>query len=198
MSNIIAKMVAISGVAAVSVFLAVAAAPEGWILAGSKPANYETGVDQKVVFNGHPSANLKAKTDAEGFGTLMQSISAAEYAGKRVRFSAFVKAEGVARWSGLWMRVDGPPSPQSSYPEVLGFDNMQDRAIKGTTAWQKYEVVLDVNEKAKGISYGILLDGPGEVLLNSANFEVVGLGVPTTGKAKTAMPDGPKNLSFDK
>ena len=75
---------------------------------------------------------------------------------------------------------------------------MYDRAIKGTIAWQKYEVVLDVNEKAKGIAYGILLDGPGEVLLNSANFEVVGLGVPTTGKPKTSMPDGPKNLSFDK
>ena len=75
---------------------------------------------------------------------------------------------------------------------------MYDRAIKGTIAWQKYEVVLDVNEKAKGISYGILLDGPGEVLINSANLEVVGLGVPITGKPKTSMPDGPNNLSFDK
>ena len=198
MSNSFQKMLAMSGGSAVMALVAMAAAPAGWFLAGSKPANYETGVDQKAVFNGHPSANLKAKTDAEGFGTLMQSISAAEYAGKRVRFSAFVKSEGVTRWSGLWLRIDGPPSPPSSYPQMLGFDNMQDRAIKGTTGWQKYEVVLDVNEKAKGISYGILLNGPGEVLLNSASFEVVGLGVPTTSKTTTAMPDGPKNLGFDK
>ena len=198
MSNSFQKMLAVSGGLAGVAFVAMATAPAGWFLAGSKPANYETGVDQKVIFNGHPSANLKAKTDADGFGTLMQSISATEYAGKRVRFSAFVKAEGVTRWSGLWLRIDGPRRPQNSYPEMMGFDNMQDRAIKGTTSWQKYEVVLDVNEKAAGIAYGILLDGPGEVLLNSANFEVVGLGVPTTGKSMTSMPDGPKNLSFDK
>jgi AraC family transcriptional regulator len=27
---------------------------------------------------------------------------------------------------------------------MVAFDNMQDRPIKGTTDWQRYEVVLDV------------------------------------------------------
>jgi len=36
----------------------------------------------------------------------------------------------------------------------VAFDNMQDRAIKGTTDWRRYEVVLDVPEDATGIAPG--------------------------------------------
>ena len=30
--------------------VAVAAAPDGWLLAGNKPANYDTGIDRSAVF----------------------------------------------------------------------------------------------------------------------------------------------------
>jgi hypothetical protein len=119
-------------------------------------------------------------------------FTAAQYVGKRVRLSAWVKSAGVSRWSGLWMRVDGPQRTPS-----LAFDNMQNRAIKGTTEWQKYEVVLDVKDKATAIAFGILLDGPGAVWMNSATFEVVGQNVPTTNMTPV-RPDGPTNLGFDK
>jgi hypothetical protein len=47
----------------------------------------------------------------------MQSFLPDHYAGKRVRFSGFVKAAAVQGWAGLWMRIDsgyitadwGPP-----------------------------------------------------------------------------------------
>ena len=52
-----------------------AAAPTGWLLAGSKPASYEVGTDAQAAYNGHPSAYLKAKEPVtEGFGTLMQDF----------------------------------------------------------------------------------------------------------------------------
>jgi hypothetical protein len=41
--------------------------------------------------------------DASSFGTLMQQISAKNYAGKRVRFRALVKTRDVSNWAGLWM-----------------------------------------------------------------------------------------------
>jgi hypothetical protein len=168
-----------------------AAAPAGWFVAGSKPASYEAGTDTQAAYNGHPSAYLKAKEpDPGGFGTLMQNFRADKYAGKRVRFSAFVKSDGVQSWAGLWMRVD-------NQKDSLAFDNMQDRAIKGTTGWQKYEVVLDVPQDATGIFFGVLLNGPGAVWLNSANFEVVGADVPTTGGKGSKLLDGPTNLNFE-
>ena len=153
-------------------------APRGWHIAGSKPADYLSGVDAQAVYGGQPSAYLKAnKSVVEGFGTLMQNISADEYLGKRVRFSAFVKSEGVQDWAGLWMRVD-------KGSEMLAFDNMQNRSIKGTTGWQSYEVVLDVPSNATGIFFGILLGGTGTVWLNNVKFEVVGTNISVTGRSK--------------
>jgi hypothetical protein len=35
-------------------------APEGWLLAGSNPENYETGVDSQAKRNGFPIAYLKS------------------------------------------------------------------------------------------------------------------------------------------
>ena len=64
---------------------------------------------------------------------------------------------------------------------------MQNRPIKGTSMWQHYEVVLDVPESAGGISFGILLDGPGQVWLNNTEFEIVSGAIVTTGS----------NLGFD-
>ena len=71
-------------------------APLGWFLAGSKPANYRTGIDTQMLRNALPSAYLVSTLqDTGGFGTLMQSIQATEYAGKRVRLRAWVRSENV-------------------------------------------------------------------------------------------------------
>ena len=110
--------------------------PKGWFAAGSHPKDYEMFVDKTITHSGTSSATLKSIVPKiNGFGTLMQSIKADEYRGKRLRMSGFVRSADVVEWSGLWLRIDGTKS------EMLGFDNMQDRAIKGTTDWKKYEIV---------------------------------------------------------
>ena len=170
-------------------------APRGWLLAGDHPQNYVTGVDREMMYQGHPSAYLKPKPSAmEGFGTLMQQFDAAQYAGKRVRLRAWVKSENVNDWAGLWMRVDNGT-------KSVAFDNMQNRAIKGTTGWQSYAVVLDVPKDATGISFGILVSKSGTVWLNSVRFETVGMDVPVTdmwaGNGSLQQRPGPTNLNFE-
>jgi hypothetical protein len=160
--------------------LAVAAAPEGWFLAGSKRANYNAGVDQSETYNNVPGAFLQAQADLPGFGTLMKTVPAGNYLGERICLSAFIKSGNVTRWAGLWARVDGPGTP----PKVLAFDNMQNRPIKGSNTWQRYEVVLDVPESAVEISFGVLLDGPGEVWINRTSLEIVTSAIPVTGSYK--------------
>ncbi|RZU39132.1 hypothetical protein [Edaphobacter modestus] len=163
-------------------------APNGWFMAGSKPANYQTGVDQAMVENGLPSAFLKSAVSATGgFGTLMQTISANDYAGKRVRLRAWVRSQDVSDWSGVWMRVDKGSTS-------VAFDNMQNRPIKGNQTWKTCDVVLDVPQDAISISFGILLTGTGEVWMNDATFEIVGNEVPTTGSASNQTR--PANLKF--
>ncbi len=98
-----------------------------WFMAGSHPNDYEQGSDSAVTYHGKNSGYLKASVaQPEGFGTLMQMFKADQYRNKRMRFSAAVKSDGVESWAGLWMRIDGPES------ESLGFDNMQNRPIRGT------------------------------------------------------------------
>jgi dipeptidyl aminopeptidase/acylaminoacyl peptidase len=175
--------------------------PSDWALGGTNPAGYETGVDSQIAINGHPSVYLKSNfapglreksvtPSPEGFGTLWQTFSAKNYAGKRLRLNAFVKSENVKDWAGLWMKVD-------KGSQTVAFDNMQDRPIKGTTGWQSYHVVLDVASDATDIYVGIVLAGPGSVWLNSVNLEVVGSEVTTTDQIGHQLRDRPANLNFD-
>jgi hypothetical protein len=176
-----------------------AAVPRGWYLSGSNPGDYESGMDQ-TQYEGHRVVYLKATTtETKGFGTIMQDFRADNYAGKRVRYSAMLKSENVANWAGLWMRVDKSTGASSS-PKMVAFDNMQDRPVKGTEDWKNYQVVLDVPADATGISFGLLLNGSGNVLLSNVKIETVGLDVPLTSMSVATTqprPSAPTNLDFE-
>ena len=156
--------------------------PAGWFLAGDHPENYKTGTDG----NGIAFLTSKADSSGLGFGTLMQQINAGEYQGMRVRFSATVRSENLTDRAGLWMRVD-------EGTKVVAFDNMYNRAIKGTTGWTTYEVVLEVPPNATTISFGTLVESRGGVWIQHAQLEEVGRDVPTTGRI---LPMKPVNLDF--
>jgi hypothetical protein len=165
---------------------------KSWFMAGSEPRDYELGIDTNAARNGKNSGYLKAKGDQpRGFGTMMQMFKANDYLNKRMHFSAYVKSEGIEAWAGLWMRIDGPEQ------RLLGFDNMQNRPIKGTTDWQKYDVVLDVPPESVNIAFGILLEGKGQAWLSDVQFEEVGPDVSTTSlEGHGELPDTPGNLDF--
>jgi hypothetical protein len=170
--------------------------PQGWYRAGNHPGDYEMATDPKGGREGKACAFIRGRSaQPQGFGTLMQNIEAEEYRGKRLRFSAQVKAAGIVNWAGLWMRIDGPPQAGSNTPMMLGFDNMQSRSIKGTADWKRYDVVLDVPNEARVIAFGILLAGAGQAWMDDLQFETVGTDVPVTGTGALAKKP---NLSFQR
>ncbi len=149
----------------------------GWSLTGDAPQDYIYGIDPALRLNGKACAYLKSRVGPSvGFGTLAQSFQGIEYRGKRLRLSGLVKAQGVEQRAGLWMRVDNDSG------EHLSFDNMGGRPIHGTVETKQYEVVLDVPTEGVGIYFGIVLVGKGQVWLSNVQFEIVGVGVPTTGR----------------
>jgi len=171
--------------------------PAGWVRAGKAPDDYVMGLDTSVRHTGSASAFVRARKETPaGFGTLMQMASAEAYRGKRVRLSAWVKSEMIdgEAWAGLWLRIDGERPQQ----DVLGFDNMQDRPIKGTIDWTRVAIVLDVPQEAQQMGFGVLLGGVGQVWMDDLKFEVVGLDVPVTGTSgPKRTTQGPKNLDFE-
>jgi hypothetical protein len=166
--------------------------PQGWM--GGNTQDYDVGLDRKTAHAEGASAYIKAKTAApESFGTIVQSFSAEKYLGQRVRMTAFVKADKITDWAGLWMRVDGEGKDEVA----LSFDNMQSRPIKGTSDWKKYEIVLDIPGNSRNITFGILLSGPGQAWLDDFAFETVGKDVPVTSLPRGASAPEPKNLDFE-
>ena len=177
--------------------------PTGWFVAGDHPENYQMGIDTTVKHSGNASGHIKfiAET-AKGFGTLMQMFQAGEYRGKRLRLSAWMKTED-ADSAHVWMRLDGMKS-------MLGFDNMDNRAVKGTSDWSKYELTLDVPEETIFIAFGAFIIGKGQAWVDDYCLEVVGKDVPTTNlltpeqmqeeeelKGRTDYPQQALNLNFE-
>jgi RNA polymerase sigma factor (sigma-70 family) len=145
----------------------VAGRPKGWFGGCAKSDEYEVGLDRKERHGGKASAFVRLKNVEEtDFGTLGQAFKADDYRGKRVRLSAWLKTKGVAGGAGLWMRVDGTD-------KTLTFDNMKDRAVKGDSRWARYEVVLDVPEAAKYITFGMLVWGKGQAWVDDFQIETV-------------------------
>ena len=139
--------------------------PLGWIAAGSDPTAYEMGCGDQTANTGRCSGYLKSIRPSEGFGTLMQIFNADIYRSKRLRMTDFCKSSLVKEWAGLWMRVDG------KHRNTLEFDNMEHRAITGTTDWTKYQIVLDVPNDSIDIAFGALLVGDGWIWCDTFEFE---------------------------
>lgn len=169
--------------------------PEGWIMAGTAPKDYQVSVlPEKREGNNVVLLESVANPDPSKFGTLSQYCSADQYLGKRVRMTGYLKSENVKNWAGMWFRVDD--SRQKDV--LLSFDNMSDRPIKNTTDWKKYEIVLDVPQEAGAMAFGVMLEGSGKVWISDISFEVVDQSVPTTNmvKERVPLPQGPVNLDF--
>jgi hypothetical protein len=168
-----------------------AAAPPGWFVyvTGTAATDFETGTEASTRTAGATSAFIRATTDNHGFASLMQTIDATAYQGKRVRFSGYLRTKEAGRGQ-QWMRVDGADKKPAA------FDNMEDRAPQGDKPWQRFEVVLDVAGNARDIAFGVLLQNRGEVWADGLAFEVVDQTVPVTGGQPHALPSAPVNLPF--
>jgi len=163
---------------------------KGWFLAGSAQQSYRASYDRKVFHSGKVSARLEsAEKKIQGFATLMQDFSAKNYRDKRMAVSAYIKTQDVTGWTGLWMQVEGAGK------DSLGFDNMKNRALKGSLDWKKYSVILDIPKESKLIGFGILLSGEGTVWINGVKFQEVEKSVSVTNM-NIPLPLEPENLDF--
>jgi hypothetical protein len=148
-------------------------------------SHYATGTDPQVTLEGARVAFVRSTASplaAEEFGTRMSALLQSDmvrFRGRRIRMSTRVKTELVADWAGLWLRIDGAPG-MGRAPEVLNFDNMSTRPIKGTTAWKTYEIVLDVPTETASVVFGVLMVGTGTTWFGPVTMETVDESVPVT------------------
>jgi hypothetical protein len=160
--------------------------PNGWFVAGSHPRDYEMGADQSVFRSGRNSATIQSRTSRSrtscltGFGTLMQMSGAEHYRGKRVRMTGYIKATNIQGTAGLWLRADGGGNP-------VAFGHTYDQQRMGTSEWTAYTIVLDIPAQSDTLAFGLLLNGPGQIWLDDATFEILG---PASSMIKIVKPKG--------
>jgi hypothetical protein len=166
--------------------------PAGWIVAGSAPKDFEFSRDPSEAWQGRGSALIAAKPGvvSNGFGTLMQTISAENYRGGRWRLSGYLKTKDAAR-AQMWMRVDATDR------NVVSFDNMDARPITGTTDWTRYEIVLNVPSNSVDVAFGFLLTQGGKVWGSNFKLEKTDTSIPLTSAAPAVLPKEPLNLDFE-
>lgn len=157
--------------------------PKGWIVAGSHPKSYDMGTATGEGRDGKNCATIRSiDTKIRGFGTLMQNADPQQYWGKRIKLTGWVKTKDVKKGAALWFRIDDRDG--DGKVKILGFDNMWDRLIKGTTEWTKYEIILDVPKEADNLAYGALLSGTGQVWFDDITFTEVDSTIKSTNRLK--------------
>lgn len=165
--------------------------PTGWHVTGEAPQLYEMGVDPTIVYEKRPTVTIRSQPNAIAFGGLAQTFKAEFYHGKRIRYSATIRAENVENCAALFMRIAGPNGKR------LAFDNLLNRQISGTQDWMHHAIVLDVAEEAEEIMLGFFLAEKGQIWVGDVKLEIVGKEVPTTDTAAELEPYFPVNLEFE-
>ncbi len=163
---------------------------QGWALTGSKPDAYEVRCDEIQSACAIPILRTKlGAAEPLGTGSLTHVESAVPWRGKKVELRAELRAGRIDGWAGLWVRID------DANGEVLAFDNMQDRAVRGTGSFEWQRVVLEVPANAERISLGLLLRGPGAVFIRELQFEEAEPNAASTDLLKLLKPQSDSMIS---
>lgn len=164
----------------------------GWSIGGSNPAAFEMGLDKGAGRMGGHAATIRSKSGyEEGDGTLMQVIQSGTFADSRVRFSGYMKTDNVTDAAGLWLQA-------GRGEKVLAVDQMEGREIKGTKTWTKVALVMDIPRNSETISFGVFLEGGGQVWFDEMSFEKVDETVEVTNLFNGgSLPSKPENLNIE-
>jgi hypothetical protein len=165
--------------------------PIAWNLNDADDTRHRLLSDTSDVWNGSLSAILEGlPSNAPYLDSFMwQAVSATNFQGSRVRFSAYVKTKGALSGAHLTLRAE------DQMGNVIAFDNMEGRWPRGNSDWQSFSLVLDVPSAADVLIYGVSLAGAGEVRIDSASLEAVDRSIRVTGPL---VPPGHINPPLNK
>jgi erythromycin esterase-like protein len=113
-------------------------------------------------------AKASTVSPATAIGVATAGFPVADAVGRKVRFTGYIKTEGITRgYAGLLWTVNGSSG-------VLAFDNMQARGATGTADWKPFVIELPVGAAATSISFGVLMPGDGTAWFDDLVIEFDG------------------------
>jgi len=157
--------------------------PQGWFAGSSyafpQGSTYEAGLATDLPPGQARALTVRplGKRTGNDIGTIGQMVMG--YAGKRVRFSAQVKATGVDGWAGLV--IGSGFIPPYLRPQMGEDGGPPALAAPGCAQWCDVSVVADIPADSEGASnVALALIGNGQVWARGFKVEVVGTDVPVS------------------
>ena len=141
--------------------------PKNWYIGGE---GFKVALDSLDKHSGKMSLKMEMPGSSNGrFGVFTGSLPIGLVAGKNVEYKGWIKTKDVKNgYAGLWFRVDGENNAS------LGFDNMNDRGLKGDNDWTQVAIKMDVSKDVKNINYGGLFPGEGTVWFDDLELYING------------------------
>lgn len=139
--------------------------PKNWYVNG---AGYNISIDSVEKHSGKISLKMEMQGISKGnFGVFTGTLPIDLVAGKSIEYKGWVKTKEIKNgYAGLWFRVDGDNNT------MLGFDNMNDRGLKGDNDWTQVAIKMDVSKDVKNINFGGLFPGDGTVWFDNLELYI--------------------------
>ena len=176
--------------------------PDGWSAfpgTGGLPGRCEIGVDPEMRTAGTNNTTIQCGNAVPSYAGIYQTFDAPDYRGKRVRYSALMRTEGVVSsdefeaFATLWMRVEGINFQQPLMVATLG-----DRALKGTMGWTPVDIVADLPPNTVRINIGFRMQPHGQMWVIDLKFEEAPAGTPVNAfPVDPQLLTTPRNLRFE-
>jgi hypothetical protein len=142
--------------------------PKDWVLRGTGSEHYDASSDKSEVLSGQYSVRFAAHDKNVAyteFASLMQSVVAEPWLGKRVVFSLSWKGRGLVQDVEVWIRA------LDAGRVVIAHNNAGSRYSK--PEWKKSTVAIDVPWSAAEITYGVNLRATGGAWVDAAKLDAV-------------------------
>jgi hypothetical protein len=156
-------------------------APPGWFVPSlPKDADYLAEIRRDQCRSRAGCAFVLAPANVpNATGNLMQSFSAAAYAGKVVRLRAWLRLESFFVAPALGLRLPSVEDRGQLWLTVeranrrKGFsENTDDRPVR-SPMWTRTEIIGEIDRDAQFINFGILSIGGGRVWVDDVSFDVI-------------------------
>ena len=127
-----------------------------------------TGFDYSATTEDGRAILAAAGPEPAGFAFLAQEIEPDDYCGRTVTFRGELRTANADGRAGLALRVTSPGRPAP--PQAASPDPWEDPAnhfdfATGTGAWTQYEVTAQISPDANLITFGVFLNGGGQLEL---------------------------------
>ncbi len=156
--------------------------PVNWIRSGLE---YDIQEDPTVAYAGLQSMRIRNVVFPPQFpGVFRQHFPVEEARGKHLRFSGYLKTEGVtSKPAGLYMTIYG-----DNGRSILSNDSTSKGAPQGTSNWLQVVIDRDVSPLAEIIDFGATLGGNGTAYFDELKIEIDGVPYPQGADALGRPP----------